>query len=116
MKRFKQFVFLFTLAAIVFSCEKVTLEPPEVTEEVSFQEDIIPVFESKCVACHNGSLEPDLQPENAYESLTSNGYVNTQDPESSELYTILQGSHDARATELEKQTILAWIRQGADNN
>lgn len=116
MKNCKQFVFLFTLAVFVFSCEKVTLEPPEVNEEVLFQEDIIPILESKCVACHNGSLEPDLRPENAFESLTSNGYVNTQDPETSELYTILQGSHDARATELDKQTILAWIRQGAENN
>lgn len=109
------FLFLLLIAAIV-SCEKVTLEQPEFNETVSFQEDIIPIFESKCVTCHDGTTDPDLRSENAYQELTSDGFVNIQNPEESELYTTLRGSHDARATELEKQKILAWIKQGAEND
>ncbi|GAJ14748.1 unnamed protein product, partial [marine sediment metagenome] len=58
----------------------------------------------------------DLRPENSYASLINGGYVDTDNPEDSELIKKLYGSHDARATETEKQVILLWIEEGAKNN
>ena len=111
-------ILFFVMVSFVCSCEKVTVEPPEydTTEPVSFEQDIVPIFESKCVACHNGGRNPDVRAENAYESLTTDGYVNIDEPELSSLYEILYGTHDTRATELEKSIILAWIEQGAKND
>ena len=114
-KGIRLILFLFLIGG-AYSCEKVILEPEEFNETVSFQDDIIPIFNDKCVACHNGGRAPDLRPDQAFDALTSNGYVNTQDPEMSELYTILFESHSTRATPLEKQKILAWIKQGANND
>lgn len=118
MKYSVKTILFFVMVGFVCSCEKVTVEPPELDTSVPilFEQDIIPIFESKCVACHNGSRNPDLRAENAHESLTTDGYVNIDEPELSTLYEVLYGTHDTRATELEKSTILAWIEQGANND
>jgi hypothetical protein len=100
----------------ITSCEKYTIPKPEVPEDISFSGDIIPIFENSCVSCHSGGIPPDLNPEVAYEELIDGGYVNTADPESSELYTKLLGSHSSRATEEEKLLILQWITEGALEN
>jgi len=100
----------------VTSCEKVTLEPVDVGE-VSFSKDLIPIFTKNCAGCHGDALNPDLRAENAYKSLTEGGYINTEDPENSELLKKLNaGSHQARATDVEKEKIKAWIEQGAKND
>jgi hypothetical protein len=100
----------------VTSCEKVTLKPVDVGQ-VSFSEDLIPIFTKNCAGCHSDAINPDLRAENAYKSLTEGGYINTEDPENSELLTKLNsGSHQARATEVEKEKIKAWIEQGAKND
>ncbi len=118
MKKLNKLFFVFVLISFLFSCEKVTLEPEsfDFNQPVSFQDDVVPIFEEKCVACHNGSREPDLRTDDAYQTLIEDNYINMSDPEMSEIYTILLGSHDSRATDLEKNTILAWIKQGADND
>jgi hypothetical protein len=61
-------------------------------------------------------MPPDLRAEFSYEELIDGGYVDTGDPEASELYQTLQGSHSSRATEEEKAIILGWITEGAQNN
>ncbi len=100
----------------VTSCEKVTLKPVDVGQ-VSFSEDLIPIFTKNCAGCHSDAINPDLRAENAYKSLTEGGYINTENPENSELLTKLNsGSHQARATEVEKEKIKAWIEQGAKND
>ncbi len=98
------------------SCEKVVYPPIELPDTVSYSLDIQPIWDNKCVTCHNGGLDPDLRPENSYVSLISGGYINIIEPEESKLMQKLYGSHDSRATEAEKQLILAWIEEGAKNN
>ena len=118
MKDSVKIILIFLVVVCISSCEKVTLEPEEYDfdEPVSFEQDIVPIFENKCVACHNDNRNPDLRSENAFQSLTTGGFVNTSEPELSTLYEVLQGSHDSRASELEKNKILAWIKQGAKND
>lgn len=96
----------------------------EVSGEISFNGDIIPIFNKDCntSGCHNtGGTKPDLSPGSAYLSLNNGNYLNTDVPEQSELYLWMKGfkavpmpvsgsnaSHNAK--------ILAWIKQGSLNN
>ena len=112
---------IFTGIVWLVSCEKYTFDPPTIDPgvQISFQNDIQPVFNSKCIACHGtGKNKPILQSGSAYESLTTDGYTNVAKPESSELYVQLttNAGHKSILNDLQKQTILEWIKQGAQNN
>ena len=116
-------IILIFLAGIIASillfsaCEKVVFPPPgDVPDNLSYSTDIQPIWDKNCVSCHGGQRAPDLRPDNSYTALMGGGYIDTGDPEASGLMTTLDGSHDARATETEKQLILGWITQGAKNN
>lgn len=100
----------------VLSCESYIIPPPEIPTGISYAEQVQPIFDDKCVSCHSGGIPPDLTPEVSYEELMDGGYVDTDNPESSELYQKLLGTHNSRATEEEKLTILQWITEGALNN
>jgi len=92
--------------------------------QVKFQNDIIPIFKTNCsvTGCHvSGSVSPDLSSDKAYNSLISNGLINTNDPSSSELYLWVSGQKSTPmpvggVDNTIKATILAWIEQGALNN
>jgi len=118
MKRLFYLIFAAVLTGILLfgSCEKVVYPIPELPDTVSYSLDIQPIWDNKCVSCHSGSRDPDLRPENSHASLINGSYVDTDNPEDSELIKKLYGSHDSRATETEKQLILLWIEEGAKNN
>ena len=120
MKKLFYLLFAAVLTGILLfgSCEKVVFPQVEIElpDTVSYSLNIQPIFDDKCVTCHNGGRDPDLRPENSHVSLISGGYINIVEPEESELMKKLYGSHDSRATEGEKQLILAWIDEGAKNN
>ncbi|PCH69554.1 MAG: hypothetical protein COC06_07195 [Bacteroidales bacterium] len=112
-------VFLTTLCFV--SCEYDTIEvdkiviPPD--QEISFSADIIPIFTSNCINCHDSSISLDLRASNAFSALTNGGYINVDIPTSSKLYEeLLEGSHSTRASANEKQLILEWITRGANDN
>lgn len=103
----------------LIACEKYIIEAPDIEPGISFADQVQPIFTpdgADCVNCHSGGRPPDLRPENSYDALIDGGYVDTDDPESSVLYTKLRGTHDSRATEEQKLTILQWITEGALNN
>ncbi len=103
--------------ALATGCEKYIILPPVIEEGVSYAEQVQPIFNDKCVSCHSGNQNPDLRPEESWEFLTTNGYVDTLNPESSKIYNkLLSGAHESRATEADKLLILTWITEGAQNN
>ncbi|MGW8315892.1 MAG: hypothetical protein ACWGNV_09855 [Bacteroidales bacterium] len=105
------------LIVLASGCEKYIIPPPVIEEGVSYADQVQPIFDDKCVTCHSGSLNPDLRPGESYEFLTTNGYVDTLNPESSKIYEHLQsGAHAGRATDEDKLLILQWIKEGAQNN
>ncbi len=111
-------VILLALSALFVSCEKFAYQVETVDPGVPvlFQTQIQPIFTNNCITCHKGSRYPDLRDGSSYESLTTGGYVN-QPGETSRLYTkIVSGSHTAFTIDAEKQLILTWINQGAQNN
>jgi len=91
---------------------------------VSLKNDVQPIFNRDCnmSGCHDSgpSHSPSLTPENAYEDLTSGGYVNTLDPVNSVLYLSVNGGGMPAGrpplSENDKKRILAWITEGAKNN
>jgi hypothetical protein len=96
----------------------------EITRPVSFAADIIPIFNKSCnlSGCHSaGGKTPDLTAANAFNSLSSGNFLNTSDPENSELYLWLTGkkSTPMPVGGINKDynaLVLAWIKQGAKNN
>jgi len=100
--------------------EKPLLDDP-IPEDPSFSEDLIPFFETSCATtgCHNtGGIPPDLTEDFAYASLTNGGYIDTDNPEQSLLYTKIAegGSMEQYSTPRDTEMVLRWIEQGAENN
>ena len=104
--------------ALFASCEKYSILVEEVDPgtPVLFQTEIQPIFTANCIVCHKGTRDPDLRNGNSYTSLNTGGYVNLPS-ESSRLYKQLTSdSHSSFTLPAEKQKILVWIQQGAQNN
>jgi hypothetical protein len=104
-----------SMALISQSCEKHVITYPEAGYE-SFSTSIQPIFTKDCAGCHSGSLAPNLSEGSSYISLTTNDYINTDDPEASLLYTKLLGSHSSYTSSVNKEMILEWIKAGALND
>jgi hypothetical protein len=96
----------------------------EITRPVTFATDIIPIFNKSCnvSGCHNaGGIKPDLSVNNASTSLTVGNYFNTSAPESSTIYQWMSGKKGtpmptSGVNKDYNALVLAWIKQGAQNN
>lgn len=108
-------VSLLALIIIIPSCDLHEISYPEEGYE-SYSASIQPIFNSNCVGCHSGSLPPNLSEGASYVYLTTNGYINTDNPESSLLYTTVIGSHRSYTTSENRKLILDWIKAGAPND
>ncbi|HYQ56937.1 MAG TPA: hypothetical protein VEP89_06265 [Draconibacterium sp.] len=124
MRILKTLLSLIVLAIIMSGCaynfilEEEVVDPTDPdAPEVSFSTEIVPIFEAKCTTCHNGSRTPDLTPENAYNSLNSSRYINTDSPEESLIYTKPHPDGDhIPYSEAQAALVLTWIAQGAQPN
>jgi hypothetical protein len=115
-------VLLFMLTGC-YSDQVLPMDPVVIVGEVSFKEDLIPIFNNDCngSGCHNGSVKPNLLPANAYSSLLNGGYINKTDPSASSLYKWMTGDKGtpmppAGTNATYNAKVLAWIEQGALNN
>jgi hypothetical protein len=116
----KILVALILIASVAgfISCDKYSYPLPVVDPDVTvlFQDEIQPIFNSKCIDCHNGTQYPNLTDGKSYEALSKGGLI-TPPGETSGLYLKMTGSsHILRSSDIEKQTVLNWINQGALNN
>ena len=118
-------VVAFSSATVLNACyydEVATFEG--LPTNVSLKNDVQPIFNRDCnmSGCHDAipSHDPSLTPENAYNDLTTGGYVNTVDPVNSVLYLSVNGggmpAGRAPLSENDKKIILGWITEGAKNN
>ena len=97
-----------------------------VNKQVSFANDIIPIFSQKCSisGCHISSgHEPDLSSSKAYNSLVSGGFINVADPKNSKLFMRLTGKITPAMPLIGSTNpsninafVLTWITQKAKNN
>ena len=117
-----------TVLFLLTSCYKdktvVSDTGAEITRPVTFANDIIPIFNKSCSlsGCHvNGGKAPDLSAANAWNSLKIGNYFNTADPANSVMMLWLTGK---KSTQMPvggmnkdiNALVLAWIKQGANNN
>lgn len=122
MKRLLKYMIPVVLVLALASCEYESVKPVEINPdtEISFKDDIIPIFNQSCNSsgCHStGDFAPDLTPENAYEDLFATNQIDTVTPENSNLYeSMTTGSMKTYSTAEATATILQWIEQGANNN
>lgn len=113
---------LFILGLLCFQgCyyDVVITEEEDETEVKSFSNDVLPVFRSSCVSCHNGTITlPDLRDDNAYQSLISGNYLSVSEPEKSALIAKIRSGHPygEALTEGEIQRLIGWIGEGAKKN
>jgi hypothetical protein len=126
----KSYIKLLSLAFalwVAFSaCEKAYLTPKvvEITTPVSFSADIVPILTADCATanCHvGGGPPPDLTSAMAYDELTGLGYVDTSNAENSILYKLIISTSNpmppnGNFSPEKIGYILAWIKQGAQNN
>ncbi|MCX2720371.1 hypothetical protein [Lentiprolixibacter aurantiacus] len=104
------------------SCYYDELPPVEEIEiapdiEDTFNEDILPILSKyDCTQCHNASLNPDLRPQNALNSLIGDGYVVAGDASASIFFQRLPGNTGSdhppvgiSLTASEISTIENWI-------
>ena len=85
-----------------------------------FQEDVLPIFVSKCSqsGCHDGGRNSEGYNFTTYEGIMKG--VKAGKPFSSECYTQISSgemppSNSVQLTQVEKSTIKAWIKAGAEN-
>lgn len=93
----------------------------QVPEDLSFDGDIIPIFEENCnnSGCHSGTIPPDLRRDVAYDELIDGEYVTDfSTAENNLLYQKIDvgGSMEAFATDTHRAYIKKWIEDGAQNN
>ncbi|MEI8060281.1 MAG: hypothetical protein WCG67_08990 [Ferruginibacter sp.] len=95
-----------------------------ITRTVTFSNDIVPILNKDCTlsGCHgSGGHVPDLTTANAYNALKVGNYFNTNNPEGSLIMLWLTGKKTTQMPVggLNKDInamVLAWIKQGANNN
>lgn len=117
------------LVIVISGCYKTTtvvINPgSQITTQLSFATDIIPIFQSSCAlsGCHTpGGHAPDLSKDNAYQSLTSGGYIKANDPDNSVIMAWLTGKKTpvmplgSGPDKDINAKVYAWINQGAQNN
>jgi hypothetical protein len=120
-------VILVTSGSILVSCYKdktVNVDAPAITRTVTFSQDIQPIFTKSCAlsGCHStGGQTPNLTAGAAYNSLIIGNYINKTAPENSFIYLKMTGKKGTvmpvgGMNKDYNALILAWIKQGANNN
>ena len=116
---------IFAIILLATSCQykfivEPVVPPPDPEDTISFSQQIVPIFDEQgCTGCHNtGGQQPDLTADNAYNSITGMGLVNTDDPPMSRIYyyPLPDGSHYAKYTSAQAALVLQWIEQGGLDN
>ncbi len=135
MKRFSYLVIFIILISGLQSCYKDVgpIEPEgELPQNgISYAEDVQPIFDQNCIACHPSSGNLDLTSGQSYNQLVNvnaSGYsgkrVVPNDAEASVLYKKIDGSGayggnmpiGSSLSTTQINIIKLWIEEGAQNN
>ncbi len=99
------------------ACHQPAAASPPAGVAAGFANDVLPLFQAKCVACHGQMGGLDLA---TYDSVMRGGQsgpiVIAGEPERSLLIEKMQGAHPAQLNESELSLVRAWIAAGAPNN
>jgi mono/diheme cytochrome c family protein len=96
------------------------VDPNPGGEPISYATQVQPIFDSKCISCHNtGGTAPDLSTGKSYNQVVP-GYVNLSSPAESDIYYFPSPSSTVHTwkkySSNEAKIVLTWIEEGAKNN
>ena len=112
-----RFAIVIATSVSLNSCQYKTPISEPVEGDVSFVEDVEPIFETQgCVACHPSAASLDLRVGKSYESIFANSFVNLEVPDESKIYVHPKENHYTTYTPSQASIVLAWIEQGAKDN
>ncbi|MBK5214899.1 MAG: hypothetical protein JJE55_14730 [Flavobacteriaceae bacterium] len=125
MKKIFQFLLMIGMSMMTFSCYYDELEDQTelpLPQNISFQDQVQPVFNQNCVNCHNGNQNPDLRSGSSFTALLGGGFVIPTDSENSILYKSLIGQGappmppSGGISQTKINVVKQWIDEGALNN
>ncbi|QZE14057.1 hypothetical protein K4L44_16240 [Halosquirtibacter laminarini] len=108
-------MFGFCLFVLLEGCTYNDIEYQEL-KQVSFKNDIVPIFENSCTSCHKSQSSIfSLEPTEAYKSLQKEKLI--EEKETRLLLKLYEG-HPTKSTLNENQLkkIELWIKEGALEN
>ena len=125
--------FLILITFTLYNCSKDTgpVDENQATENISFANDVQPIFGQSCTSCHPSSGNLDLTAANSYNQLVNvnaSGYsakrVVPGDADNSVLYKKIDGSGTygsnmplgGNLSAAQINIIKQWITEGAQNN
>ena len=126
--RKSDFLLLSLLVFLFFSCNKEQTEHCKIPAEVSFKNDIQPIFNLNCISsgCHAANKPAgglNLESAGSYIELLGpkSGYIDTLNPNSSMLYISMTSATNpmppkGKLDDCTNQLVLKWIQQKAKNN
>jgi mono/diheme cytochrome c family protein len=96
------------------------IDPNPDGEPISYATQVQPIFDNKCVSCHNtGGTAPDLSTGKSYNQVVP-GHVNLTSPAESDIYYFPSPSSTVHTwkkySSNEAKIVLTWIEEGAKNN
>ena len=129
MKNFIKILIVIAMGLFVNSCyydsfpQDIDNGGGEVPDDISYANDIQPMWDADCVACHPTLAQPDLRPGTSYNSLLNGGYVIKGDADNSVLYQSLLGANGVSLMPTggmwptsKIKTVEVWINEGAKDN
>lgn len=101
--------------------QSLVIPEPTPGADVSFQSDVLPIFQEDCVACHGGTAGLYLD---SYANLMQGGrsgaVIVPGDPQASLLIQYVAGGYmpfrGQRLTDAEIQTLVNWVAAGTNDN
>jgi hypothetical protein len=120
-------ILLATGSVLLQSCYKDIIspgaDPNGPPQQVSFSGDVMPILTKNCAlsGCHDAvpAHKPSMVGSATYGNIVNGGFVNTIDPYSSAIYTMIKGGAMPPSGSIkpsDQQKIIDWIRNGAPNN
>jgi hypothetical protein len=125
MKNIYKILILMGMGMFLGSCYNDTFPEETVPDEVSYSENIQPLWNSSCTSCHSGNIAPDLRAGNSYQSLIDGGFVVKSNADESVLYlslfegtgvSLMPPKPNGPWPDGNRNLVEAWINQGAKDN
>lgn len=96
------------------SCQYESIKYTDSGQQINFEKEIQPIFNTSCIACHNGIVAPlDLRENVAFKNLQDAGFLALDENQKNRLLEKLRKPHPESGvpSPIQLNTIENWIKQ-----